>query len=341
MNRELFELNTTISNMKDLMASDLDPYDAIYLGNPFCRDYEANFLEELDDLRVGIRHCREAGCKVYLSTYAAPRNYFMPQIRRAIGVAAEEGVDAVEAHNLGVVRMLRTEFPAVPIHIGGFANVYTDTGAAVLRDYGSVRVTPNYELSLEEIEGMAKSTGLHVEILVHGKMPLGISDYCFLLEYEKAWGMKCPDLCQQDLFLRQGEWAMKSVGKGVLSGRDVCMLEHLPRLVAAGFRFFRVESISEDPAYRRDVAAVYREALEEVLNGAFQLREGWWEKIQTHTKVGLCNGFYFGQSGQLYIGNQQSAGFGETSARPSTELGRMSSVEPLSRAVGNQLRVIS
>ncbi|MFQ5657776.1 MAG: peptidase U32 family protein [Candidatus Methylomirabilales bacterium] len=307
MTCELFELNTSISNMKDLTASDLSPYDAIYLGNPFCRDYEANFLEELADLRAGVRHCREAGCKVYLTTYAAPRNYFLPQIRRAITVAAEEGVEGVEAHNLGVVRILHNEFPSLSIHIGGFANVYTDAGAVVLQDYGARRVTPNYELSLEEMEGMAGNTGLPLEILLHGKMPLGISDYCFLLEYEKSWGMKCPDLCQQDLFLRQGEWAMKSVGKGVLSGRDICMLEHLPRIVAAGFRLFRVEAISEDPGYRRDIGMIYREALERAFSGAYEVREAWWQKIQAHAKVGLCNGFYFGQSGQLYIGNRQSA----------------------------------
>ncbi|MFQ5881172.1 MAG: peptidase U32 family protein [Candidatus Methylomirabilales bacterium] len=289
------------------MASDLSSYDAVYLGNPFCRDYEANFLEELDDLRAGIRHCRGIGCKVYLTTYAAPRNYFLPQIRRAVTVAAEEGVDAVEAHNLGVVRILHKEFPGLPIHIGGFANVYTDPGAAVLRDYGAARVTPNYELSLEEMDGMANHTGLDLEILLHGKIPLGISDYCFLLDYEKAWGMKCPDLCQQDLFLRQGEWAMKSVGKGVLSGRDVCMLEHLPRLVAVGFRFFRIETISEDPAYRREMGRVYREALDQAVDGEYQIEEGWWQMVRAHTKVGLCNGFYFGQSGQIYLGSQPSA----------------------------------
>lgn len=307
MTQELFELNTAISNMKDLTASDLSPYHAIYLGNPYCRDYEANFLEQLADLRAGIRHCRAAGCKAYLTTYAAPRNYFLPQIRRAIAVAAEEGVDAVEAHNLGVVRILHNEFPSLSIHIGGYANVYTDAGAVVLQDYGARRVTPNYELSLEEMQGLAESTRLPLEILLHGKMPLGISDYCFLLEYEKSWGMKCPDLCQQDLFLRQGEWAMKSVGKGVLSGRDSCMLEHLPHVVAAGLRFFRVEAISEDPGYRRDIGMTYREALEHAFSGSYEIREGWWQTIQAHAKVGLCNGFYFGQSGQLYIGNRQSA----------------------------------
>src|SRR3972149_1408046 len=110
MNRA-FALNTGISNMKDLMAWDLGRYDAVYLGNPSCRNWEANFLESLEGLRAGIRHCRGVGRKVYLTTYAAPRNYFLPQIRRAIAVAAEEGVDAVEPRNLGVVRILHAEFP--------------------------------------------------------------------------------------------------------------------------------------------------------------------------------------------------------------------------------------
>ena len=49
-----FELNTTISNLRDLKASDLSPYDAIYLGNITCRLYEANLLEHLDDLQEAI-----------------------------------------------------------------------------------------------------------------------------------------------------------------------------------------------------------------------------------------------------------------------------------------------
>ncbi len=98
------------------------------------------------------------------------------------------------------------------------------------------------------------------------------------------------------------------MGKGVLSDRDVCMLEHLPRLVAGGFRCFRIEAVSEDPTYRREIGMVYREAFEHAFSGAYEIREAWWQKIQAHAKVGLCNGFYFGQSGQMYIGSQPLAG---------------------------------
>ena len=262
-----FELNTTIANLRDLRESDLRDYDGVYLGDIYCRIYEANFLEQLDDLKEGLRILQDQGKRAYVTTYAAPRNDFLPTVRKMLEASAEAGAEAVEVHNLGILKIAHDEFPQLPVHIGGFANVYTAPGVEVLRGFGAVRFTPNYELSLDEIHEITTACGAPMELLVHGKLPLGISDYCFLLDYEEKWGIKCPDLCQKELFLKQGDWAMKSVGKGILSGKDVCMLEHLPRLLADGHRFFRIETHSESPAYRREVAAVYRAALDRAASG--------------------------------------------------------------------------
>ena len=302
-----FELNTTIANLRDLRESDLSGYDGIYLGDIYCRIYEANFLEHLEDLKEGLRILRDQGKRAYVATYAAPRNDFLPKVRRMLEAAAEAGADAVEIHNLGIVKIAHDDFPELPIHVGGFANVYTASGVEVLRDLGAVRFTPNYELSLEEINEITGACGAPMELLLHGKMPLGISDYCFLLDYEEKWGIQCPDLCQKELFLKQGDWAMKSLGKGILSGKDVCMLEHLPRLLADGHRHFRIETVSETPAYRREVAAVYRAALERAAAGGGEPEESSWETLRRHARIGLCNGFYFGRSGMDYAGMRPEA----------------------------------
>ena len=298
-----FELNTTISNLRDLLASDLSPYDAVYLGNIYCRLYEDNLLERLDDLKEGIARVKDLGLRAYVTSYAAPRNNFLPKIREALAVAASGGADAVEVHNLGVLHIVHEEFPELPIHIGGFTNVYTDAGALVLKDYGARRITPNYELSLGEIDQLTQAVDLPVELLLHGKMPLGVSDYCFLLEYEERWGIKCPTLCQLPLFLKQGDWAMRSAGKGTISGKDVCMLEHLPALITSGHRVFRIEAAYETPAYRLEIGKVYREALELALSDeSYVVEERWWEIVRGHARIGLCNGFYFGKTGMEYLG---------------------------------------
>jgi putative protease len=302
-----FELNTTIANLRDLRESDLTDYDGVYLGDIYCRLYEANFLEQPEDLKEGLRILRDQGKRAFVTTYAAPRNDFLPKVQRMLEAAVRAGAEAVEIHNLGVLWMVHDAFPELPVHVGGFANLYTAAGAEVLRGFGAVRFTPNYELSLDEIREIAIDGTAPMELLVHGKMPLGISDYCFLLEYEATWGIKCPDLCQKELFLKQGEWAMKSLGKGVLSGKDVCMLEHLPRLLAEGHRHFRIEAVSESPAYRREVAAVYRAALQQAAVGVDKADEGWWETLRRHSRIGLCNGFYFGKSGMDYSGIRPEA----------------------------------
>jgi Collagenase and related proteases len=302
-----FELNTTIANLRDLRESDLRDYDGVYLGDIYCRIYEANFLEQLDDLKEGLRILQDQGKRAYVTTYAGPRNDFLPKVRKMLEASAAAGAQAVEVHNLGILKIAHDEFPQLPVHIGGFANVYTAPGVEVLRGFGAVRFTPNYELSLDEINEITTACGAPMELLVHGKMPLGISDYCFLLDYEEKWGVKCPDLCQKELFLKQGDWAMKSVGKGILSGKDVCMLEHLPRLLAEGHRYFRIETVSETPAYRSEVAAVYRAALDRVAAGDGEVDEGWWETVGRHARIGLCNGFYFGRSGMDYAGVRPDA----------------------------------
>jgi len=302
-----FELNTTISNLRSLRESDLSAYDAVYLGNIYCRLFEDNFLERMDDLKEGIARVKDQGLRAYVTSYAAPRNDALPKVQVALETAVASGADAVEVHNLGVLRMVHEQFRDMPAHVGGFANVYTDAGAEVLKEYGATRFTPNYEISLDEVEGIVRGAGIPAELQVHGKMPLGVSDYCFLLEYEQHWPEKCPVLCQKQLFLKQGDWAMRSVGKGVLSGKDVCMLDHLPALIAAGHTMFRIEAAYETSAYRLKIGQIYRAALERVLVGDETVDESGWQVVREHTATGLCNGFYFGRTGSEYVGKHAEA----------------------------------
>ena len=103
------------------------------------------------------------------------------------------------------------------------------------------------------------------------------------------------------------------MGTGVLSGRDACLLEHLPRLVADGHRHFRVEAVSETPAYRLSVGRVYRDALARALGGDAMLDADWWALLRAHSRAGFCNGFAFGRSGLEYV----AAGRAGAAPRPS------------------------
>jgi putative protease len=297
-----FELVTAVSSLDDLRASDLGPYDAVYLGNLYCTRYEGNLLERPAEMREAVAAVRDRGLRAYVTTYAAPRARDLDRLRRALDAARAAGAIAVEAHGPGLARLVREDFPELRLHLGSFANVYTGAGAQAYRALGASRIAPPAELPLDEVAELARVGGVPVEITVHGKVPLGVSESCLLLACEAEWGVTCPALCRQDVFLSRGEWRLKSVGTGVLSGRDACLLDHLPRLIAAGHRHFRVEAVSETPAYRLAVGRVYREALGRTLAGDAVPHPGWWAPLRAHSRAGFCNGFAFGRSGLEYVG---------------------------------------
>ena len=68
MRRETYELTTVVANLRDLHASDLGPYDGVYLGNLYCTHYEGNLLEDPGELRDAIRMVRAQGRRARLAS---------------------------------------------------------------------------------------------------------------------------------------------------------------------------------------------------------------------------------------------------------------------------------
>ncbi|MEK6779938.1 MAG: peptidase U32 family protein [Candidatus Deferrimicrobiota bacterium] len=316
------ELVVSVSSPRELDGTDLAPYDAVCLGNPYCRRVEGNYAEQLALLPGAVSSLRAAGKKVYVTSPAAPRGRDLPQVERLIEAASRAGAQALEVHNMGVLRILREKGTPLPAHMGAYANVYTHLGAKVMREYGAVRVRPNAEVSLQEMEIIAREAEIEVEVLAHGKIPLGVTDRCSLLTEAEDADPNCPSACRKDHWLtsrepalrsgsqpgkgkgREGGWVLKTVGKGILSGRDMCMLEHLPGLLSAGFSVFRIEGLHESAAYRSEIGGVYREALDLAASGGtYEMRPEWADTVRRHAHVGLCNGYHFGKTGKLYVGS--------------------------------------
>jgi len=298
-----FELIVSLASPEELGGTDLSPYDAVCLGSPCCRRVAGNYAGEEGRLKEAVSRLHASGRKAYVTTPAAPREADLPFVGRLIDAAAAAGADALEVHSVGVLRMLREKGRPLPAHMGAYANVYTHLAAAVMRESGAVRVRPNAEVALDEMGAIAREAQVEVELLVHGKIPLGITDRCFFLDGPEETDPECPAACAREHWLTTPKWGLKTVGKGVLSGRDMCMLEHLPLLVRGGFRVFRVEGLYETAVYRSEIGAAYREALTLAFSGGeYGVADRWAKAARRHAKRNLCNGYYFGTSGRKYVG---------------------------------------
>ncbi len=285
------ELTTNVPNLESMSECSLKPYDAIYLGMPFCFEYQGNLMTELDDLEFAVEFLRKLGKKAYVTTFAVPRNKDLEKVYRTVEKAVEIA-DAIEASNLGVIRYITREYPDVRVHVGGLTNVYTVSTAELLHSIGVSRIIPAYELPIEDIEKM-KDVGVEIEVVVHGKIPVGIGHECFIKRFSEIVGKDCPEICRENMLFKSEELTLKPFGHATLSGKDICMYEHIEKLSFADA--FRIESISERIGYREKVGKIYRNRIE---NGFSRID---FEVLKELAENGIANGFYFNKAGQLYI----------------------------------------
>ncbi len=307
------ELSTDIANPKQLRQCDISAFDAIYLGDYSCLEYPNNFSSHPELLEVAVSQIKAAGKRCYLRIYATPGNEDLDGVKQLIDAALKLPLDGLEVHNLGVLRILKEMGNTLPVHLGVFGNLYTDATARVLKEYGVTRVYPNPELSLKEIVHIREQAPVEVCFPVHGKIPLVISETCFIIENSQCATQKvnadgklvCDFPCNQDYWLNRsnGEWVLKDTGRMTLSGKDLCMIEHMSDLIAQGLRCFYIQSHGETPEYIAETGRLYRAAIDRAVNESDALPGGSGiEALSQLAKEGLCNGYYFEGAGQTYVG---------------------------------------
>lgn len=300
----MIELSTNVSNYEQLIKTDLSSYDAIYLGDVTCPLYPNNFCSNLYDLENAISYLKKENKKVYLRLYAVPENKDMLWMKGIIQRATELKVDAFEVHNLGVLIILKELNNKIPLHFGVFGNIYTIETIKVLQEYGVTRVQPSPELSIEEALFIKDETPIDINFCVHGKIPLVASETCFIMEQNGEEKTDCGFACSSDHWLtrQQGEWSMKDTGRMTLSGKDLCMVEHIEDLLDKNVKHFSIQSHGESKEFIETTGAIYKDVLNAYFNKQSSLITDKVNKLQNLSHEGLCNGYYFGQTGQNYQG---------------------------------------
>lgn len=303
---KMIELSTNISNYEQLVTTDIFAYDAIYLGDVTCPLYPDNFCSNLNSLEKAVTYLKGLNKKCYLRLYAVPENKDMLWMRDIIKKGIELNVDAFEVHNLGILMILKELNNTVPLHFGVFGNIYTIETIKVLQDYGITRVQPSPELSIEEVIFIKDETPIETTFAVHGKIPLVASETCFIMEQNGHDESNCGFACSKDHWLtrQQGEWSMKDTGRMTLSGKDLCMVEHIDDLLKQGIKNFYVQSHGESREFIETVGKIYKEVITESLNNKALTLENKISELSNLAREGLCNGYYFGSTGQQYHGRE-------------------------------------
>lgn len=85
-------------------------------------------------------------------------------------------------------------------------------------------------------------------------------------------------------------------GTYILSSKDLCMIQHLPKLVQAGIDSFKIEGRMKGINYVAGVVKTYREAIDAlVTHGQYRLKKRWLRELSMFSSRGYTSGMFFGR----------------------------------------------
>ncbi len=239
--------------------------DAVYLGlTSFgARAAAANFDPEAFEKAVAYAHLHHV--RVYVAVNTLVRQAELAAVFGALQTVAACRADAAIVQDMGVLRMAREAFPALPLHASTQMALHTADGVRWAATRGICRVVLARECPLSAVRE-AVQTGVEVEVFTHGALCASVSGQCLLSSM--AGGRsgnrgRCAQPCRQAV-------AFGGESAAFLSMRDLCLRDHLPALAEAGVTALKIEGRLKRPEYVAVVTSIYRNALDALARGAFK-----------------------------------------------------------------------
>jgi len=304
------ELLAPAGNLEKLKMAIIYGADAVYLAGPRygLRAGAGNFTFE--EMEEGIKFAHERNRKVYVTMNILPHNEDFEGMEEYISRISDLGADAVIVSDLGVLSLVREVNPSMPVHISTQANVTNYKCAMEFKKLGASRIIAARELSLSELSLIhQKVPDIEIEAFVHGSMCISYSGRCLLSSFmcgRDANRGDCAQSCRWKYYLveekRPGEYyPVIEDGRGtfILNSKDLCMIEHIPELVAAGISSFKIEGRMKSSFYVSTVVRAYRMALDAYWSDPenYRFRNEWLEEVAKVSHRSFTTGFFFGKPG--------------------------------------------
>ena len=255
----------------------------------------------LDNLKAFVFQVKAKGLRAYLAVNSTVNENQLRDVQEIIAAAVVARVDAIIAWDPAVI--LSAQKAGLRVHISTQANVTNHETVEFYKRFGAKRIVLSRELSLDEIKNIRQQTEVEIETFIHGAMCMAVSGRCHLSAYVLGKSGNCGECtqpCRWKWELRgENELVAKSLGKYLLSAKDLCMIEHIPELIEAGIDSFKVEGRLRDSHYLEVVSRCYRQAIEACKEGNYtaEKTKAWKDELSSVYNRGFSTGFYFGTPG--------------------------------------------
>lgn len=255
------ELLSPAGNMECLIAAVQNGADAVYFGggNFNARRFADNFSG--DALVHAVDYCHERGVRCYITLNTLLFDREIPSALDFAGELYRIGADAVLVQDLGLARVLRRELPNLKLHASTQMGIHELHGLEYCKQIGISRAVLAREVSLERIKFLAENSDVEIETFAHGALCMSFSGSCL---YSSMSGERSGNrgTCAQPCRKRACVSGKPGADDFCLSTNDICMLNELNALKAAGVACVKIEGRMKKSEYVATITRCYRAALD-------------------------------------------------------------------------------
>jgi len=295
--------------------------DAVYMGGTAfgLRAKAKNF--DHGQMAEAIKYAKAGNVKTYITANIFAHNKDFENMGEYFKQVESMGADALIISDPGVFSLAREAVPEMQLHISTQANNTNYRSILFWAELGASRVILARELSLEEISDIhSKVAGkIELEAFVHGSVCMAYSGRCFLSAYmndRDANRGECSNNCRFKYHLteekRPGEYfpvISEDEGTYILNSKDLCMIQHIPEIAAAGVASFKIEGRMKTPHYVATVTKAYRKAIDDFYESPEHYNDNklyYMKEIMKSANRDFSTGFYLGKPGaesQIFDGS--------------------------------------
>lgn len=276
--------------------------DALYMGlSEFSLRAKADNFR-LDELEHASRLIHQSGRKMYITVNIFPHNRDIAMLREHLASLKGINPDAVIVSDPGMFELAGEVIPEISIHVSTQANITNYRSAQFWEKLGAKRLVLSRELMIDEIREIRDNVSLELECFVHGAICISYSGRCYISSFltnRSANRGECTNSCRWNYVLmeesREGKYLPvyeNEKGTYVLSSRDLCMIGHLDRLADAGIDSFKIEGRMKGINYVAGVVKTYREAIDSLASGPYEVKKQWLEELAMFSSRGYTTGMF-------------------------------------------------
>ena len=207
-----------------------------------------------------------------------------------------------------MLRLIRRLSPQLPLHLSTQANTTNIEAVRFWLDQGVRRIILARELNLKDVGEIAAAVPeMELEIFIHGAMCMAYSGRCYLSAFRNRRSANegdCSQPCRWEYLLHESTRPDDPLilqedqrYSYLLSSRDLCLIEYLPEVLAAGVTSLKIEGRMKSAYYVAVVTRTYRQALDALIQQKekYKCRQEWIDELTKISNRGYTTGFAFNE----------------------------------------------